>query len=145
MEISKADREKAPEQESARARRAARIAVVEGAANVPELPLTKARINIGRSTNVYRSEGPSRKNDLAFVEDNEINRTVSREHAHIRVDKASGEHRLYNDRWYKPAANCGLWILRDGLSQPVHRGERGVALKSGDEIHLGRAVVKFLR
>jgi len=145
VEISKADREKAPEQESARARRAARIAVVEGAANVPELPLTKARINIGRSTNVYRSEGPSRKNDLAFVEDNEINRTVSREHAHIRVDKASGEHRLYNDRWYKPAANCGLWILRDGLSRPVHRGERGVALKSGDEIHLGRAVVKFLR
>jgi hypothetical protein len=37
-----------------------------------------------------------------------------------------------------------VWIVRDGLSQPVHRGDRGVALKPGDEIHLGQAVVKFL-
>jgi hypothetical protein len=138
--------EKAPpaEPDSARARRAAKLVVMEGVANAPELPLTKARINIGRGVDVYRAEGPSRKNDLAFIEDNEINRTVSREHAHLRIDKASGEHRLFNDRWYKSAASCGLWILRDGLSQPVHRGDRGVALKTGDEIHLGRAVVKFV-
>lgn len=139
-----AEKSPAPEAEPVRARRAAKLIVVDGVANSAELALTKARINIGRSVDVYRADGPSRKNDLAFVEDNEINRTVSREHAHIRTDKSSGEHRLFNDRFYKPSANCGLWILRDGLSQPVHRGERGVALKSGDEIHLGRAVLKFI-
>jgi hypothetical protein len=139
--------EKAPNVEPASppTRSAAKLLVIEGVATTMELPLTKARINIGRSVDVYRSEGPSRKNDLAFVEDNEINRTVSREHAHLRIDRASGDHRLYNDRFYKTLAQCGLWILRDGLSQPVHRGDRGVALKSGDEIHFGRAVVKFIQ
>jgi pSer/pThr/pTyr-binding forkhead associated (FHA) protein len=138
--------EKAPPAapEAARSSRAAKLVVMEGAANARELALNKARVNIGRTENVYRSEGPSRKNDLAFVEENEINRTVSREHAHILIDKASGEHRIFNDRWYKQAANCGLWIVRDGMSQPVHRGARGVALKTGDEIHIGRAVVRFV-
>ena len=96
---------------------------------------------------VFRSEGPSRKNDLAFTEDNHINRSVSREHAHVVVDRKSGEYRLHNDRWYKAgatAANSGVWIVRDGLSQPVHRSDRGIALKSGDEIHLGQAIIKFV-
>ena len=128
-------------------RRTARLVVTEGAANQSELLLNKARLNIGRTVDVYRAEGPSRRNDLAFTEDNEINRTVSREHAHILVHKKSGECRIFNDRWYraggKGEANCGLWIIRDGLSQPVHRNSRGVVLQSGDEIHLGRAVVKF--
>jgi pSer/pThr/pTyr-binding forkhead associated (FHA) protein len=136
---------KAPkrEPEPARLARAANLTVIDGTANLAALPLKKSRINIGRTENVYRAEGPSRRNDLAFSEDTEINRTVSREHAHILLDKTSGEHRIFNDRWYKQAANCGLWILRDGLSQPVHRGARGVALKDGDEIHIGRAVVRF--
>jgi len=129
------------------ARRTARLVVIQGAANQPELLLNKARINIGRTVDVYRAEGPSRRNDLAFTEDNEINRTVSREHAHILTHKKSGECRIYNDRWYraggKTEANCGLWIIRDGLSQSVHRNSRGVVLQAGDEIHLGRAVVKF--
>jgi hypothetical protein len=129
--------------EPARALGSAKVVVIEGTANVGELALRKSRTNIGRTENVFRPEGPSRRNDLAFAEDNEINRTVSREHAHILIDKSSGEHRIYNDRWYKQPANCGLWILRDGLSQPVHRGARGVALMPGDEIYIGRAIVRF--
>lgn len=128
-------------------RRPARLVVLQGTANPMELALTKARTNIGRTLDVYRAEGPSRRNDLAFTEDSEINRTVSREHAHILFHKKTGEYRLLNDRWYKPGAkapaNCGLWIIRDGLSQEVHRGPRGVRLHPGDEIHLGRAVVQF--
>jgi hypothetical protein len=134
-----------PEQ---RQRATARLIVMHGAANPPEIMLTKIRTNIGRTVDVYRSEGPSRRNDLAFSEDTEINRTVSREHAHILIQKNTGEYRIYNDRWYKaganPDAHCGLWIIRDGLSLPVHRGGRGVVLQPGDEIHLGRAVVKFM-
>jgi len=137
-----------PEQEIDRPKRTAKLIVLQGSANEAELFLRKSRINIGRAIKVYRADGPSRQNDLAFIEDTAINRTVSREHAHIVAHKKSGEYRLFNDRWYrggeKSRASCGLWITRDGLSQPVHRGDRGVVLKSGDEILLGDAVVKFV-
>ena len=121
--------------------------VAAGNANKGELPLQKARTNIGRLTDVYKAEGLSRRNDLAFAEDNAINRTVSREHAHILHDKKTGEYRLFNDRWYKRGNkaenNCGLWIVRDGMGQEVHRDTRGTRLLPGDEIHLGKAVLKF--
>ncbi len=130
-------------------KRAPRLVVAKGIANQAELTLQKARTNIGRTVDVYRADGPSRRNDLAFDEANEISRTVSREHAHVTFSKKTGECRLFNDRSYKPettkpGGNCGLWIIRDGLSHEVHRGERGVKIEAGDEIHLGRAVVKFV-
>ena len=136
-----------PPEEVPRARKAARLVVSAGTANKTEIPLQKARTNIGRLGDVYKSEGLSRRNDLAFAEDNPINRTVSREHAHIVHDKKTGEYRLFNDRWYKRGNkvenNCGLWIVRDGMGQEVHRDTRGTRLLPGDEIHLGKAVVKF--
>jgi len=128
-------------------RRSARLAVVRGTANQPEIVLKKVRTNIGRTAEVSRLDGPSRRNDLAFTEDTEINRTVSREHAHVVYNKTAGEYRLYNDRWHKVegrSKNCGLWIIRDGLSQEVHRNPRGFKLQAGDDIQLGQAVVRFL-
>ncbi|HMD49972.1 MAG TPA: FHA domain-containing protein [Bryobacteraceae bacterium] len=130
-----------------RTRRGARLMVESGAANKAELPLQKTRTNIGRLVDVYKAEGLSRRNDLAFAADNPINRTVSREHAHILHDKKTGEYRLFNDRWYqrgnKSDSNCGLWIIRDGMGQEVHRDTRGTRLLPGDEIHFGKAVVRF--
>ena len=120
--------------------------VREGSANAPEIRLEKARTNIGRVVDVYRAEGLSRRNDLAFAGDTEINRSVSREHAHIMFDKAAGEYRLFNDRWYPRgtrAGECGTWVVRDGMSLEVHRDARGAKLEPGDEIHFGRAVVMF--
>lgn len=125
-------------------RQAAKLVVLHGKANRSILVLNKARINIGRSSEVFRSAGPSRKNDLAFTEDNGINRTVSREHAHIAYNSRTGEYRIFNDRWYKGHANCGMWIVRDGLSQPVQHSSRGALLQSGDEIHLGSAILRFV-
>jgi hypothetical protein len=134
-------------EEVPRARKAARLVVSAGTANKSEIPLQKARTNIGRLTDVYKAEGLSRRNDLAFAEETPINRTVSREHAHIVHDKKTGEYRLFNDRWYtrgnKAENNCGLWIVRDGMGQEVHRDTRGTRLLPGDEIHLGKAVLKF--
>ena len=130
------------------ARKTARLVVLQGAANQSEIGVTKARTNVGRTVDVYKTDGPSRRNDLAFTEDNEINRTVSREHAHILFSKKTGEYRLFNDRWRKPGnksdTGCGVWIIRDGISQAVHHNTRGTAIKSGDEIHLGRAVIRFV-
>jgi hypothetical protein len=149
-------------EEASRARRVAKLTVSAGIANKSEVPLQKARINIGRLAEVYKAEGLSRRNDLAFAADNPINRTVSREHAHIVHDKKTDEYRLFNDRWYprggksggeksggaksgddQAGSNCGLWIVRDGMGQEVHRDTRGTRLEPGDEIHLGKAVVKF--
>src|SRR6185437_10378840 len=124
-------------------RRAAKLVVTNGKANLAELVLEKARTNIGRTAEIYSASGPLRRNDLAFTEENAINQTVSREHAHITLSQKSGEYRIFNDRAYRGDANCGLWIVRDGLSQPVHRSARGVLLKPGDEIHLGTAVLRF--
>jgi len=136
-----------PPSEAPRLKRAGKLVVVSGTANKSEVPLQKTRTNIGRLIDVYKEEGLSRRNDLAFAEDSPINRTVSREHAHIIHDKKTGEYRLYNDRWYKPGnkaeSNCGLWIVRDGMGQEVHRDMRGTRLLPGDEIHLGKAVLKF--
>lgn len=123
--------------------RRASLVVLHGTANRDEITLDKARTNIGRTADVHRAAGPSRRNDLAFSEENEINATVSREHAHILHSQQTGEYRIFNDRWYKGDGNCGLWIVRDGLSRPVHHGQRGAVLKPGDEIHLGRAVLRF--
>lgn len=137
----------APADATSATRKTARLVVIKGAANESELILKKTRTNIGRTIDVYRADGPSRRNDLAFTEDNEINRSVSREHAHIVFHKRTGEYRLYNDRWSKPGSKaeggCGLWIIRDGLSLEVHHNARGTRLQTGDEIHLGRAVIKF--
>ena len=128
--------------------RPARLVVLKGTANEKEIALSKARTNIGRTSDVYRTDGPVRRNDLAFDEDSPINRSVSREHAHILYQKKTGEYRLFNDRWYTPGSktdsNCGLWVMRDGLTQEVHRTAKGFRLQPGDEIHLGRAVVRFV-
>jgi pSer/pThr/pTyr-binding forkhead associated (FHA) protein len=141
VETELADRK--VEEPASRSRKPAKLVVINGTANHQELLLSKVRTNIGRTAEVFREAGPSRRNDLVFTEDNEINRTVSREHAHIVHSSKTGEYRIINDRWYKGEKNCGIWIVRDSLSQPVHRGVRGTVLKQGDEIHLGSAILRF--
>ena len=119
-----------------------------GDAGFGVIPLEKARTNIGRVVDVYRAEGLYRRNDLTFAAENEINASVSREHAHIPRDRATGEYRLFNDRWYTrgpKGGECGVWIVRDGMSREVHRDSRGARLEPGDEIHLGRAILVFER
>jgi hypothetical protein len=125
-------------------KKSARLLVSQGRSNTPELPLDKPRVHIGREVDVYRNGGMHRRNDLAFVEDSEENRSVSREHAHIDRDFTTGEYRLFNDRWYERGADCGTRIVRDGVSIEVHRDTRGRRLERGDEIHLGRAVLIFV-
>ena len=70
--------------------------------------------------------------------DGEINQTVSREHARILYDEASGELRLRAE----PGASSTR-IFREGRSIEVSgRDSRGVKIQSGDEIYFGRASVK---
>jgi hypothetical protein len=121
----------------------ARLVLLAGTANAVEFPLDKARVNIGRTLDVSSAAGPSRRNDLAFTEDDDISRSVSRQHAHILRSSTTNEYRIINDRTYKGNENCGIWIVRNSLSQPVHRGARGAALQANDEIHLNLAILRF--
>jgi hypothetical protein len=118
------------------------LTVLGGTTNQAKFALKKVRTNIGRTAEVFRATGPSRRNDLVFLGDSEADKTVSREHAHI-MRSPKGEYRLVNDRTYRGESNCGLWIVRDGLSYPVHRSARGTSLHPGDEIHIGSAVLRF--
>jgi hypothetical protein len=130
-------------QENTAASARAHLVVREGSANVGELSLDKPRVYIGRDVDVYRNGAMVRRNDLVFAEDSDVNRSVSREHAHIDYDRTTGEYRLFNDRWYARGTDCGTRIVRDGVSVEVHRDTRGNRLEPGDEIHFGRAVVIF--
>jgi hypothetical protein len=123
----------------------AHLTVEAGAGAPAELAIDKPRINIGRTPEVYREGvGLSRRNDLAFGEQDEISCSVSREHAHILCSKESGEYRLVNDRVYRGQANCGTYIIRDGITHAVHRNTRGTVLASGDQIQLGQALLRFM-
>lgn len=124
----------------------AKLLVLLGTARQTEIILEKSRTNIGRTEEVYRAgSGLSRRNDLAFSEDDEVSRSVSREHAHILYSRETDEYRIINDRIYKGAENCGTYLIREGVSHPIHRNARGTLLESGDEIQLGKAVLRFQR
>ena len=76
-----------------------------------------------------------RRNELAFDVSED---TVHRKHAWIRYDGADGMFRAFND----PAASRGTRVLRDGRSLECDP-YKGVQLRSGDEILLGEARVRF--
>lgn len=124
-------------------RRLGQLNVVLGKADPAELKLEKAHINIGRTRDAVQAGGPTRRNDLAFSEDDGISKSVSRQHAHVETDPKTGQYRLFNDRVYKGAENCGVYLVRLGISTPVHRGGHGALLEPGDEIHLAQAVLRF--
>jgi pSer/pThr/pTyr-binding forkhead associated (FHA) protein len=100
------------------------------------------RINIGRMRRIAGLEpGAARNNHIAFADDNgDVNATVSRAHAHIRLDREAGGFRLFDD-----GSVQGTRVLRAGRSIAVpKRGSRGVRLEHGDEIEFGAARIRFL-
>ena len=116
-----------------------RLVVVKGKAAREEYILEKARTNIGRNVDLTDSEQRVvRRNDVAFEEGaDEANGTVSRKHAHIKLE--DGEYRLCDD-----SSEFGTRVFRDGRVVEVPAGNRrGEKLRPGDEIYLGRACVRF--
>jgi hypothetical protein len=81
-----------------------------------------------------------RHNELSFPESaHAANASVSRAHAHILFDSASGQWRIFDD-----GSSLGTTLFRDGrrIDVPAH-ASRGVALRPGDEIYLGQARLRF--
>jgi hypothetical protein len=112
--------------------------VLRGRALRKSLEVTAERINIGRGEEVTdRDRRLVRRNDLSFVQGDEVGDTVSRVHAHIRCSP-SGECRVRDD-----GSARGTRIVRAGRTIDVVPGHtRGVKLQPGDELHLGSAIVR---
>ncbi|HET7221092.1 MAG TPA: FHA domain-containing protein [Vicinamibacterales bacterium] len=119
------------------------VTILHGTAERRSYSLTGvSRIDIGRCAEVRDSRHRLiRTNHVAFVEGSgDSNQTVSRRHAHIAYEPASGAFRLRDD-----GSEHGTGVVRNGRTVSVPRGSRGIRLESGDEIVLGaaRLRVKF--
>ena len=112
------------------------LTVLNGAAQKRTFVLSGARIDLGRCAEVRDSRHRLiRTNHVAFTEQpDDVNRSVSRRHAHISYDPHSEQFRLHDD-----GSEHGTGIVREGRTVPVPRGARGVRLFPGDEIVLGEA------
>ena len=118
---------------------AARVVLVKGKTESPAYSLVRARTNIGRMTELTDADHRVvRRNDIVFEEGaDEANATVSRKHAHIRLE--AGDYRLCDD-----GSEFGTRVFRDGRPIEVPAGDRrGEKLRPGDEIYLGRACLRF--
>jgi hypothetical protein len=113
------------------------LKVLRGDAEPAELAVSADQVNIGRMKEVTgEKEGLRRRNDLAFAD---TETTVSREHAYIRYDTPTGRFRIYDS-----GSQRGTIIFREGRRLDVPKGaHRGAQLRSGDEIHLGEARIRF--
>ena len=119
----------------------AKLLTITGVSSSPELSLDRPRINLGREEEVVDAMGRAfRHNELSFPESaHTANASVSRAHAHILFDSASGQWRIFDD-----GSSLGTTLFRDGrrIDVPAH-ASRGVALRPGDEIYLGQARLRF--
>lgn len=113
-----------------------RLTVVSGTADRRAYLFDGGHIDIGRRAEVVDArQRVVRTNHVAFTEDGaEINRTVSRRHAHIIYSATGHEYRLWDDR-----SAHGTSVMRNGRTIPVPSGARGTRLQSGDEIVIGQA------
>jgi hypothetical protein len=118
-----------------------RVVVVRGKAEQADYVLERARTNIGRMKELTDADQRvTRRNDIVFEDGaDEANGTVSRRHAHIRLE--AGEYRVCDD-----GSEFGTRVFRDGRSIEAPAGNRrGERLLPGDEIYLGRACLRFER
>jgi len=116
-----------------------RLAVLKGKAVRDTYDLAADRVYLGRLEEVLDAAGRvKRRNDVAFLEEGELEQTVSREHARIAWDPESSAFWLRDE-----GSASGTLLFRAGRSIEVSRHDRrGVRLADGDEVYLGRAAVK---
>jgi hypothetical protein len=113
------------------------LRVTTGHAKPKSLTTTGDRVCIGRQPTVADASGRVvRRNDVAFVGEDEVSRSVSRAHASIAWVPASGAWRVFDEQ-----SSHGTVVSRAGRLIQVPPGRDGLKLAAGDELHVGRAVV----
>jgi hypothetical protein len=116
------------------------LTVVRGTAERRTYSFAAKRIDLGRCAEVRDTANRLiRTNHVAFVEGSgEVNRSVSRRHAHIAYEPTSGGYRLRDD-----GSVHGTSVVRNGSTVAVPRGSLGVRLRTGDELVLGEARLRI--
>jgi hypothetical protein len=115
------------------------LTVLKGTATQRVYDLDAERVHLGRLHEVTDPHGRvRRRNDVVFLDEGEVSKTVSREHARIQWDEASAGF------WLRCEQNgAATHIFRSGRNIEVSSHDRrGVRLQAGDEILLGKACVK---
>jgi hypothetical protein len=113
------------------------LKVTQGQAKPKTFTTTGERVCIGRQPTVTDAGGRVvRRNDIAFVGEDEISRSVSRAHAYVAWVPASGTYRVFDEQ-----SSHGTVVSRAGRLIQVPPGRDGLKLLGGDELHVGRAVV----
>jgi hypothetical protein len=112
------------------------LTIVRGTAERRTYSFAASRIDLGRCPEVRDTRNRLiRTNHVAFVEGGgEVNQSVSRRHANIIYEPASGTYRLRDD-----GSVHGTSVVRNGSAMAVPPGSLGVRLRSGDELVLGEA------
>lgn len=100
-------------------------------------------VYIGRGKVIQTADHFFRKNGVAFSENssNSVNRSVSRQHAHIEWDNDSGAFVLFADAGGIPPANKIKIKMNHGQQIKLHATEIGHTLQEGDQIILGEAAL----
>ena len=114
------------------------VDIMRGEAGQQQFTFSERVVRLGRSADPTDDRGRPRFNHVGFLEnDNAENRTVTRGHAHIRY-LPTGEYRLFDEG----SAN-GTRVVRAGEIIDVPRRDPvGLALRSGDEVQLGKAAIR---
>jgi hypothetical protein len=115
------------------------ITIVRGAATEEAYTFTEPNISIGRTADPTDGLGRVRHNRVAFLDTVDgITETVGRAHARLRLEPKTGEYSIFDE-----GSSNGTSIIRDGATILVPpRDPRGVRVQSGDEIQVGRAVIR---
>ena len=116
------------------------VSIVKGAATQPAYTFTQPIVCIGRTEDPVDVRGNVRRNHVIFVDTIDgVTETVGRAHARIDFDGEHGEYRIFNEGSSNPT-----FIARAGTTIQVQpRDPRGVRVRSGDEIQLGRALIRI--
>ena len=116
------------------------ISVVKGAAAAEVYRFSEPAVYVGRMSEATDVLGRVRCNHVAFQDSVDgVTETVGRAHACFRRDETTGGYRIYDDGSYN-----GTWIVRRGATIFVPpRDPRGVRVESGDEVRLGRALIRI--
>jgi pSer/pThr/pTyr-binding forkhead associated (FHA) protein len=122
--------------------RGLRLVVSRGSAQKKIFDLLLPVIRIGRTRFPADSQGHVRTNDIAFADDgSEHSRSVGRGHAEIRYMPGTGTYRVFD----QGSAN-GTRVLRKGrLTEVAPRDPVGLPVQPGDEVHVGRAVIRIVK
>jgi len=116
------------------------ITVVKGQCTESEYVFEEPVIAIGRTAEPTDAFGQIRVNHVAFLQVRDgVNETVGRAHARLQFDAASGHYHLFNEGSSNPTS-----ILRNGrTTRLAPRDPRGVRVVSGDQVQLGRAILRL--